>query len=185
MTVEVERQQQEQAAQGHMDHMMKGGFTMNDLKGLHRFGEENAEADEGMLLNPSRPQRKGSISRGSPIQFDMMSPMGRSTSAMDIDFSLDDPEDKDKKRGRSPFKFFSKKSRDQSKDKHKSKSPTDRSRGRGTCMPNKTTPFHFHTFTLLIKFPLFLFVFLFFIQRSVEVHHLKCIIVLQLFAFQM
>lgn len=131
--MEVERQQQMEQPT-HIDHIMKSGFTMNDIKGLHRYGEEAAEADEHMLhLNPSRPPRKPSVSRGSPT-FDMMSPMARSTSALDIDFPMEPQDEKaEKKRGRSPFKFF-KKNRDQSKDKHaKSKSPPDRSRGRGTC----------------------------------------------------
>lgn len=126
--MEMERQQQEQAQQGPMDHLMKGGFTMNDIKGLHRFGEENAETDEGMMnMNASRPPRNGSLGRGSPT-FDISMP-----SVLDIDFPVDAAfEDKtEKKRSRSPFKFF-KKSRDRSKDKHKSKSPTDRSRG-GDC----------------------------------------------------
>lgn len=127
--MEMERQQQEQAQQGHMDHIMKSGFTMNDIKGLHRFGEDGAEADEGMM-GPSRTTRKGSLGRGSPT-YDMMPSMGRSASVLDIDFPIDGPfDDKaEKKRGRSPFKFFKK---SQSKDKHKSKSPPDRNRGRGT-----------------------------------------------------
>lgn len=132
----MERQQQEQAQQGHMDHLMKGGFTMNDIKGLHRFGEDNMDADEGMIhMNASRSQRKGSLGRSSPT-FEMIHSMDRSASVLDIDFPVDGPfDDKaEKKRGRSPFKFF-KKSRDQSKDKLKSKSPTDRSRGRGFCKP--------------------------------------------------
>lgn len=151
MAVEVERQQQEQAAQGHMDHIMKSGFTMNDIKGLHRYGEEAAEVDDGMShLNPTRPSRKASVSRGSPT-FDMMGSMARSASALDIDFSMDAQDDKaDKKRGRSPFNFF-KKSRDQSKDKHKSKSPPDRSRGRGTCKPQ------YHTFRSRLEFCVYIF----------------------------
>lgn len=130
-----------QSTPAHIDHIMKSGFTMNDIKGLHRtYNEDGAEADEQMMrLNPSRPPRKGSLSRGSPSYdmsstLDLDSKMERSTSALDMErYQLDMPDDKaEKKRGRSPFKFF-KKSRDQSKDKHKSKSPTDRSRGRGTC----------------------------------------------------
>lgn len=123
-----------QAQPTHIDHIMKSGFTMNDIKGLHRYGEDGAEADEQMLhVNSSRPPRNSSLTRGSPT-FDMMSSMARSTSALDIDeYQMDGQEDKaEKKRGRSPFKFF-KKSRDQSKDKHKSKSPPDRNRGRGIC----------------------------------------------------
>lgn len=124
-------QRQEVQNPSHMDHIMQSGFTMSDIKGLNRYGEEGVEADEQMAmhLNPSRPPRKGSVSRGSPT-YDMMV---RSTSALDIDTFQANSEDKsEKKRGRSPFKFF-KKSRDQSKDKHKSKSPQDRNRGRGTC----------------------------------------------------
>lgn len=127
----------------HMDHIMQGGFTMNDIKGLHRFGEDGAEADEQMgMMNPSRPARKSSVSRGSPT-YDIMN---RSTSALDIDtFHMDGDDRAEKKRGRSPFKFF-KKSRSQSKDK-KSKSPPDRNRG-GACkfFPN------------FLFFPSFLFV---------------------------
>lgn len=129
--VEAEAQQA-QTGPTHIDHIMKSGFTMNDIKGLHRYGEEAPEADEQMSqLNPSRPPRKGSMSRGSPT-FDMMS---RSASALDIDgYNFDPQDDKaEKKRGRSPFKFFTRKSRERSKDKNKSKSPPDRNRGRGTC----------------------------------------------------
>lgn len=144
LAVEVERQQQEQAAaQGHIDHIMKSGFTMNDIKGLHRYGEENVDIDEGMV-NPSKPSRKGSVSRGSPT-YDIMS-MERSGSALDIDFQMD--EDKsEKKRGRSPFNFFKK---SQSKEKHKSKSPPDRNRGRGTCKILSFRDFNFN-FNLLFK----------------------------------
>lgn len=149
----MERQQQEQAQQGHMDHIMKSGFTMSDIKGLHRFGEENVEADEGMM---QRQQRKGSLGRNSP-SYDMMGQsMGRSASVLDIDFPIDGPfDDKaEKKRGRSPFKFFKK---SQSKDKHKSKSPPDRNRGRGTrkLLSNEN---YFAKF-LLIHFCVFFFFF--------------------------
>lgn len=126
MAAEVQRQEVQNPS--HMDHIIQSGFTMNDIKGLHRFGEEGVEADEMALqLNPSRPPRRGSVNRGSP-NYDLMT---RSTSAMDIDnFHMDGEDKAEKKRGRSPFKFFRK---SQSKDKHKSKSPPDRNRGRGTC----------------------------------------------------
>ncbi|XP_055318049.1 ryanodine receptor isoform X5 [Sitodiplosis mosellana] len=134
LAAEVERQESMQNP-SHMDHIMQGGFTMNDIKGLHRFGEEAVEADEQMMMNPSRPPRKGSVSRGSPT-YDIMA---RSTSALDIDTFHTDGDDKlEKKRGRSPFKFF-KKGRSQSKDK-KSKSPPDRNRGRGTSVGRSTSP---------------------------------------------
>lgn len=108
----------------HMDSMLKGGFTMSDIKGLQgrTFGD-TAEADEHMLRNgPSRPPRKGSLTRNITFEQDMlMMPdhMERSTSALDMNGmnGIDEPMDDKKKRGRSPFKFFSKKSRDQSKEK--------------------------------------------------------------------
>lgn len=123
LMVEAEKQQAREPA--HIENIMKSGFTMNDIKGLHRFGEDGAEADD--MVVPSRPPRKPSLNRGSPT-FDMMT---RSASAFEIDGYDDDKNEK--KRGRSPFKKFFKKNRDQSKDKHKSKSPPDRNRGRGTC----------------------------------------------------
>lgn len=118
-----------QTTPAHIDHIMKSGFTMSDIKGMHRNFEEPAEADEQMLrANPSRPPRKGSLTRvGS--QYERMDDnvrMQRSTSALNMDnYQSAEPveDDKtDKKRGRSPFRFF-KKNRDQSKDKLKSKSP--------------------------------------------------------------
>lgn len=125
-----------QATPAHIDHIMKSGFTMNDIKGLHRNFEDPAEADEQMLRpNPSRPPRKGSLTRtGSNYEhMDDNVKMQRSTSALQMDqYQTAEPEDeKDgKKRGRSPFRFF-KKNRDQSKDKVKSKSP-DAADRRGT-----------------------------------------------------
>lgn len=118
---EVEAQQvQSQNNPMHIDHIMKSGFTMNDIKGLQRYGDDMGEVDD----QPSRPTRKGSVQRGSPT-YDS-GPMARSASALDIDYQDDKAE---KKRGRSPFNFF-KKSRDHSKDK-KSRSPPDRNRGTG------------------------------------------------------
>ncbi|XP_055693636.1 ryanodine receptor [Lutzomyia longipalpis] len=120
----------EQTTPAHFDHIMRSGFTMNDIKGLHRnYNEDAAEADEQMLRpNPSRPPRKGSLSRGSiaaydPPSIEINSKIQRSTSELDMNAygEIGDKDDK-KKRGRSPFKFFSKK-RDQSKDKLKAKTP--------------------------------------------------------------
>lgn len=118
-----------QATPSHIDHIMKSGFTMNDIKGLHRnYAEDGVEADEQMLRpsNPSRPPRKGSLTRSGSTydaMLDIQGHMQRSTSALNMDGYLDEPtEPADKKRGRSPFRFF-KKNRDQSKDKIKSKSP--------------------------------------------------------------
>lgn len=128
LIAEVEAAQAQQHS--HIDHIIgKGGFTMNDIKGLQRFNEDGVEADEQMHLDPSRPLRKSSLNRGgSPFNM-----MARSTSVLDVDgYQLDAADEKgEKKRGRSPFNFFKK---SQSKEKHKSKSPPDRNRsGRGTC----------------------------------------------------
>lgn len=125
-------------APAHIDHIMKSGFTMNDIKGLHRsYTEDAAEADEQMLrLNPQRPPRKGSLTQNGYESMDMNVKMQRSTSAINMERyqsegTLDDKAEK--KRGRSPFRFF-KKNRDHSKDKVKStsKSPDALDR-RGAC----------------------------------------------------
>lgn len=131
----------EQTQPAHYDHIMKSGFTINDIKGLNRNYDDAAEADEHqhVRLNPPRPPRKGSLSRGAseaydPIGMNISSKMQRSTSELDMgrynDQNVEKIDDK-KKRGRSPFKFFSKKNRDQSKDKLKSKTPEPLDR-RGT-----------------------------------------------------
>lgn len=122
------QQQQEAAAPAHFDHIMKSGFTMNDIKGLHRsYGEDTADADDMMRLNPGRPPRKGSLTRPSmaydPPLIEINSQLQRSSSELQITYTgqLEPKEDKNKKRGKSPFKFFKK--RDQSKDKMKSRTP--------------------------------------------------------------
>lgn len=125
LVAEVEATQL-QSQPTHIDHIMKSGFTINDIKGMHRqFNEDGVEADEQMLQS-RQP-------RASPT-LDMTASMAHSSSMLDIDeYQMDVQDDKTgKKRGRSPFKFF-KKNRDQSKEKHKSKSPPDRNRVRGTC----------------------------------------------------
>jgi ryanodine receptor 2 len=60
----------EQTTPAHIEQIMKSGFTMSDIKGLHRgYSEDGVEADEVMAprgkssLRPSRPPRKGSLSR--------------------------------------------------------------------------------------------------------------------------
>ncbi|XP_030563349.1 ryanodine receptor isoform X21 [Drosophila novamexicana] len=121
------REAQEAAAQmqtqtvAHMDHMLKGGFNMNDIKGLTRNFDDHAEAEaEHMMRVPSRPSRKGSLTRNITFESDMtaaLDEMQRSSSVLDINGLGDELDDK-KKRGRSPFKFFSKKSRDQSREKN-------------------------------------------------------------------
>ncbi|XP_055857544.1 ryanodine receptor isoform X11 [Episyrphus balteatus] len=110
---EAMQPQPSQAA--HVDHMLKSGFTMNDIKGLNRNYNDNTEAEDNMN-GPSRPPRKGSLTRNITFEDGMSDNMRGSTTALDMMNGLDEAEDK-KKRGRSPFKFFSKKSRDQSKDK--------------------------------------------------------------------
>lgn len=124
-------------APAHIDHIMKSGFTMNDIKGLHRnYTEDVAEADEQMSrLNPQRPPRRGSLTQNGYGSMDMNVKMLRSTSALNMEryqseeLTLDDKAEK--KRGRSPFNFF-RKSRDQSKDKLKSKSKSPDAL-RGAC----------------------------------------------------
>lgn len=130
----------QQTTPAHIDHIMRSGFTMSDIKGLNRNFEDGTEADEMLQpsSNPSRPPRKGSLTR-TGSQYERMDDnvrMQRSTSALNMDNYQSAEaveEDKgDKKRGRSPFRFF-KKNRDQSKDKLKSKSPDgmDRMNERG------------------------------------------------------
>lgn len=120
----------EHATPAHIDHIMKSGFTMNDIKGLHRnYSEDAVESDE--MMRPSRPPRKTSLSRPNGTNLDMLSvdpndQMVRSSSELDMARYGDDDK---KKRGRSPFRFFGKK-RDQSKDKIASKSPDRANQGR-------------------------------------------------------
>lgn len=109
----------------NMDHIMKSGFTMNDIKNLHRNFDE-AEADEHMGRNggPNRPPRKGSLSRPGPafdppaLEVNGVDGLQRSTSALDMQRDGGGDHDDKRKRGRSPFRLFGKK-RDQSKDKVK------------------------------------------------------------------
>lgn len=126
-----EMNEAQQTAPAHIDHIMKSGFTMSDLKGMRNFGDDAAEADEILRSNPQRPPRKGSLTQNGYETMDSNSRMHRSVSAINVDpYQSQEStlEDKDKKRGRSPFKFF-KKSRDASKEskfKSKSKSPDSR-----------------------------------------------------------
>uniref|UniRef100_A0A6P4FG47 Ryanodine receptor isoform X12 n=1 Tax=Drosophila rhopaloa TaxID=1041015 RepID=A0A6P4FG47_DRORH len=117
---EAAAQMQVQTQAAHMDHMLKGGFNMNDIKGLTRNFDENADAEaDHMMRGPHRPPRKGSLTRNITFETDMsaaLDEMQRSTSVLDMNGLGDELDDK-KKRGRSPFKFFSKKSRDQSREK--------------------------------------------------------------------
>lgn len=58
----------------HIEQIMKSGFSLTDIKGLHRnYSEDAVEADEVLKTHsttnkstksmPSRPPRKGSLSR--------------------------------------------------------------------------------------------------------------------------
>ncbi|XP_039761395.1 ryanodine receptor isoform X13 [Pararge aegeria] len=98
----------------HIDQIMRSGFTMNDIKGLHY--DETQEEMPSSKRQPSKPPRKGSIPRGVTIQNYNLQPgpvngMHRSTSEAEMaKYELGAtlaPEDKKAdKRGRSPFKFF-------------------------------------------------------------------------------
>jgi ryanodine receptor 2 len=122
----------EHTTPAHIDHIMKSGFTMNDIKGLHRnYSEDAAEADE--IMRPSRPPRKGSLSRTNGFDhLEVNGHMPRSSSELDMnqynEMDIDKMDDK-KKRGRSPFRFFGKK-RDQSKEKIKERTPERVVKGR-------------------------------------------------------
>lgn len=65
----------------NIEHMIKSGFSMSDIKGLHRnYSEDAVEADEllkpehaspkASKRNPNRPPRKGSLTRNAS-QYDM------------------------------------------------------------------------------------------------------------------
>lgn len=128
LMADVEAQQ----TPAHMDHIMKSGFTMSDIKGMSRsYGEDAAEADEQML-RPSGSPVRGQLQQAG-YDVDEQGQLERSTSALDLgDYQTAEAMDEDKaadekKRGRSPFRFF-KKSRDQSKDKIKTRSPDAKDR---------------------------------------------------------
>uniref|UniRef100_A0A182IRU9 Uncharacterized protein n=1 Tax=Anopheles atroparvus TaxID=41427 RepID=A0A182IRU9_ANOAO len=108
------------AAPAHFDHIMRSGFTMNDIKGLHRnYSEDAAEGDEMLRNGPRRPSRHATRGGLSPPGIEIN---GEATSDGELnaysDNELEGPGDDRKKRGRSPFRLFGKK-RDQSKDKLK------------------------------------------------------------------
>ncbi|KAL0274261.1 UNVERIFIED_CONTAM: hypothetical protein PYX00_006731 [Menopon gallinae] len=113
--------QEQTAPAAHIEQIMKSGFSMSDIKGLQRgYSEDAVEADEMLLKpeigqksrRPSRPPRKGSLSR---YDDNTLSPMdalsqdkNRSTSELDLNKFNGDAKDK-KSRGKSPFRFFSRK----------------------------------------------------------------------------
>ncbi|XP_067629192.1 ryanodine receptor isoform X17 [Eurosta solidaginis] len=120
---------QQQQAAANVDHMLKGGFTMSDIKGLNQNFEDTVEADEQMMQGSAKPPRKNSLTRNITFESDLSTDMRGSTGALNMvnGFNgingMDEGIDDKKKRGRSPFKFFSKKSRDQSKDKTPLRAP--------------------------------------------------------------
>jgi ryanodine receptor 2 len=110
----------EHTTPAHIDHIMKSGFTINDIKGLNRNYDEAGESDE--VLRPNRPPRRTSITRNGNYgdTLEVNGRMQRSTSELDMNNYENDERDDKKKRGRSPFRLFGKK-RDQSKEKIKGK----------------------------------------------------------------
>nr|XP_026484093.1 ryanodine receptor isoform X5 [Vanessa tameamea] len=136
----------------HIDQIMRSGFTMNDIKGLHYDENQEEMPTSKAKKQPSRPPRKGSIPRGVTIQNYNLQPgtvngMHRSTSEAEMskyELGVQSVEDKKAdKRGRSPFKFFRSKrgeSGERSKSR-KSKTPdpfsdTEVSPERGMKRPN-------------------------------------------------
>lgn len=127
----MEAEHQAQPGGAHLDHIMKSGFTMNDLKGLQRnYSEDGVESDEVMRHGPQRPSRASR--RGEAL-----SPPGIEING---EMHMSDPEnaysdhemdDDRKKRGRSPFRLFGKK-RDQSKDKLKDRRTPEPEPRKGT-----------------------------------------------------
>ena len=130
----------EHTTPAHIDHIMKSGFTINDIKGLNRNYEEAGESDE--VLRPNRPARRTSVSRqngnyGDSNTLEVNGRMQRSTSNLDMNNFENDERDDKKKRGRSPFRLFGKK-RDQSKEKIKSKND-NQMQGRNVIQSTLTT----------------------------------------------
>ncbi|CAH2061836.1 unnamed protein product, partial [Iphiclides podalirius] len=137
----------------HIDQIMRSGFTMNDIKGLnYDENQEEMPTTSKVKRQPSRPPRKGSITRGVTIQNYNLQPgqtngMQRSTSEAEMakyELGVNNvPDDKKDKRGRSPFKFFRSK-RGESGERTKSRksktpdpfSDTEVSPDRGGRRPN-------------------------------------------------
>ncbi|CAH0546152.1 unnamed protein product [Brassicogethes aeneus] len=155
----IQQQAAMQQPSAHIEQIMKSGFSMTDIKGLHRnYSEDAVESDEVMKTQrsephskstrsmPARPPRKGSLSRNvngfeeNNLGVSFGRGVGRSSSELDINRYNDmapqnqekSPPDDKKKRGRSPFRFFGKK-RDASsgdRSKKKAKSPEPQGGGR-------------------------------------------------------
>ena len=129
----------EHTTPAHIDHIMKSGFSINDIKGLNRNYDEAGESDE--VLRPNRPTRRTSITRQNgnydSNNLEVNGRMQRSTSNLDMNNFENDERDDKKKRGRSPFRLFGKK-RDQSKEKIKSKND-NQMQGRNVIQSTLTT----------------------------------------------
>ncbi|XP_026324427.1 ryanodine receptor [Hyposmocoma kahamanoa] len=115
----------------HIDQIMRSGFTISDIKGLHyEENQEDVATTSKLKRQPSRPPRKGSMTRGVTIQNYNLQPgqvngMHRSTSEAEMakyesGAQSVTSDDKKEKRGRSPFKFF-KSRRGESGDRSKSR----------------------------------------------------------------
>jgi ryanodine receptor 2 len=136
----------EHTTPAHIDHIMKSGFTMNDIKTMtqRNYDQDAGESDE--VLRPARPTRRTSVSRQNGNYSDnptleVNGRMQRSTSELNMNNYENDEKDDKKKRGRSPFRLFGKK-RDQSKDKIKAKNEADadkRHQGRNVIQSNLMT----------------------------------------------
>ncbi|XP_071050495.1 ryanodine receptor isoform X2 [Onthophagus taurus] len=141
---------EQQTTPAHIEQIMKSGFSMSDIKGLHRnYSEDAVESDEVMKtqtrtskINPPRPPRKGSLSRTLP-QYEenglgQLNPIKVHRSNSELDFQRYQDinhqgaeKDDKKKRGRSPFRFFSRKREGASSgDRSKKAKTPDIDRGR-------------------------------------------------------
>ncbi|XP_076069948.1 ryanodine receptor isoform X2 [Oratosquilla oratoria] len=107
--------------------MIESGFSMSDIKDLHRgYHEDGVEADEVIRKSSLKPKMDKTASMDVPLVNGQPEPgkLPKAVSDMDIvskDKSPDIPERK-KARGKSPFRFFSKK-RDASADKSRTPEP--------------------------------------------------------------
>ncbi|KAL3284793.1 hypothetical protein HHI36_018934 [Cryptolaemus montrouzieri] len=136
---------EQQITPAHIEQIMKSGFSISDLKGLHRNYEDAVESDEVMKSGntnkstrlPARPPRRTSLTRMNGPESGLDS--RRAGSELDLqrynDISPTNQEklDDKKKRGRSPFRFFSKKRGTSSGDRaerKKSKTPELENLGR-------------------------------------------------------
>nr|ALL55473.1 ryanodine receptor [Spodoptera exigua] len=101
----------------HIDQIMRSGFTMNDIKGLHYEDNQEEVPSSKVKRQPSRPPRQVSMTRGATIQAYnnlhelRMNGMHPATSEDEmahyhLGFLKLSPDEKKDKRGSSPFKIF-------------------------------------------------------------------------------